>query len=329
MEWHELNNPVFEAEQWSIKDACLAHDGRRWHLFFSLFDQERSRVGKVTTEDFRDFTAIEILVDARDEGWIGMCSPDLMGGPEGWVMVINSWGEAPGRPNAMFVMESQDLQRWSKPRPLAHELTEGKRVIDGALAWTGAAWMLACKPETGPAMATAPDLDGPWIWAGDGRLELIAEGGTSNDMAHENFQLVQLDGHWHLLSTDFWRGRSGPRPVVGPQQGKILGYGHSAWLYRLQGDPNVALDWVRWRDGRCLDVEGEAFNTIDRINAAALWDHREVDGHFYLIFGGKGDHRQEEFCGNAAGGRPWPRGWNRLGLTRSKDLKTWDLPGQA
>ena len=54
---------------------------------------------------------------------------------------------------------------------------------------------------------------------------------------------------------------------------------------------------------------------------------KQIYGYFYLIYGGKNEKRQEEFAGTAAHGRPWPRGWNRLGLARSKDLTHWDLPG--
>ena len=45
-------------------------------------------------------------------------------------------------------------------------------------------------------------------------------------------------------------------------------------------------------------------------------------GYFYLVYAGKNEERADEFRGLASR-RPWPRGWNKLGLARSRDLAHW------
>lgn len=301
---------LFQHPDFSCKDACMAWDGGRWHLFFSVFDEERSRVARVSSPDLKGFSNLEILFDGREQGWIGMCSPDLTRGPDGWVLVCNSWGMAPGRPNALHVATSSDLINWSSLRPLADELCPHDGVIDGALAWTGAVWILACKRCRQLLIATAAALDGPWCRIADVPPVLLdAETRTDNGYRHENFQLLHLGGVWHLLSTDYIPGQ----------------LHHHPWLYRMEGDPADPQSWGRWIDGRRLHIPAESWNRLDPDNAAALWDHRRVDGRFYLIYGGKDEQRLHDFNGRAATERPWPRGWNRLGLATSTDLQGWSI----
>ncbi|MGC9452451.1 MAG: hypothetical protein ACP5I4_13520 [Oceanipulchritudo sp.] len=327
--WKSLKNPVLSYGDWSIKDACMARRDGLWHLFFSAFDQERSTVVHVTTPDFQTFSPFHFQLDGRDAGWIGMCSPDLVYSQGRYVLVLNSWGEMEDRPNALFTMESADLFDWSKPRPLGHNLDPDARIIDGALAWTGDCWMCVLKWWNQARMATAPSLDGPWRWVSQERMALLAEDGEENGHVHENFQLVEIDRQWHLLSTDYIPSASKRDATLEgkPFQRGISGGNHTPWLYRMSGDPADPQAWLRWEDGRPLQVPGEAFNTIDRVNAAALCDNRKEDGFLYLIYGGKNAERRDEFAGTAAAGRPWPRGWNRLGLARSGDLVEWTVPG--
>jgi len=313
----------------------MAYRDGLYHLFFSAFDQERSTVVHVTTHDWVSFSPFHFQLDGRNEDWIGMCSPDITFGDGRYVIVLNSWGEAHGRPNMMFYMESPDLKSWSSPRPLGHNLAPDARIIDGALAWTGKVWICVCKWWKHPRIAWAPHLDGPWRWVSEKAAQLKNSVGEENGYTHENFQLLQIDGVWNLLSTDYTPSKKGrqPSPQTGtaatgiPFQRGISGSDHTPWLYRLPGDPAQLESWLEWEGGFPLEVPAEDFNTIDRINAAAIMDHRSVDGHFYLIYGGKGEERREEFAGTAAHGRPWARGWNRLGIARSPDLRQWSLPG--
>jgi hypothetical protein len=46
-----LRNPVLGREQWSVKDACAIERCGSFHLFFSVFDQERSGIGGARTRE--------------------------------------------------------------------------------------------------------------------------------------------------------------------------------------------------------------------------------------------------------------------------------------
>ncbi len=299
---------LYSHPHYSCKDACLAFHEGLWHIFFSAFDEERSVVAKVTSPDLKHFSELEILFDGQEQGWIGMCSPDLARSEDGWVLVFNSWGMKTGAPNALHVSCSTDLIHWSPAERLAPNLAQEDRVIDGALAWTGSGWMLACKWWRQLRFAHTPSLEGPWDWVEEAGAQLLdAESGEDNGYKHENFQILFLDGRWVLLSTDYVPGQ----------------LHHHPWLYELIGDPANPHSWMRWHQGRRLQVEAEAWNHLDPDNAAALWDHRDQDGHFYLIYGGKDEQRLHDFNGSASAEKAWPRGWNRLGLARSSDLITW------
>jgi len=307
-------NPVYSHPDYSCKDACMAWQDGTWHLFFSAFDQERSQVATVKSRDLRTFTDMQILFDGTEQDLIGMCSPDLARGPDGWVMIFNSWGQKKGSPNALHYSLSTDLHAWTPARRLAPNLAREDRVIDGALAWVEDHWMMACKWWQQLRFAHAPTLEGPWQWVQEASARMMSrETGEDNGYSHENFQILNLDGNWKLLSTDYL-----PKKLH-----------HHPWLYELEGDSSDPASWMTWKNGRQLQIEPEDWNRPDPDNAAALWDHRETDGGFYLIYGGKNEERIDEFRGTAAATEnPWPRGWNKLGLSRSNDLIHWenDIP---
>lgn len=226
-----------------------------------------------------------------------------------YVLVFNSWGQIPEKPNALHYSLSGNLRDWSPPQRLAAELAQKDRVIDGALAWTGTRWMLACKWWNQLRMAYAESLEGPWRWIEEAPARLLEnKSGQDNGYRHENFQLLQFDGNWHLLSTDYI-----PKEL-----------NHHPWLYCMEGDPNRLDSWTHWTKGRRLQVPVESWNQRDPDNAAALLDLRSEYGVFYLIYGGKNDERIDEFRGTAACEKAWPRGWNRLGLAWSADLVNWE-----
>lgn len=304
IDWASLRNPILAYEQWSIKDACCA-----WHegvcgIFFSAFDEERSCVAGVRTSDFRTFSELQLVVDGRATGAIGMCSPNIVEVDQTFYLTCNSWGDSPNHPNQLYYLSSNDLLHWSAPMPLAPEITAGARAIDAALAYTGDAWHLIFKREQQPqpVLARAPRLDGPWRLVGDGRVTLARPDAGWRKVGHENFQFIQIDQRWRLLSTDY------------PP--------HRPYLYTISGTGARPEDWLRWEQAYELVVPEESFNTVDRANAAALAGWRDRDGCFYLIYAGTTRERSDAFRGTASQ-RPWPRGWNRLGLARSRDLRRW------
>jgi hypothetical protein len=305
-----MPNPVLACHDRSLKDASLVHDGKAWVMTCSAFSEERSTIAVYRSPDLSTWSGPTHTWDGQEDGWIGLCSPDITCQGDGWVMTYNSWGDTrTERRNRFFYRQSKDLRTFSEPKALAHDLLDGIPVIDSALARHDGRWFLACsRTETrGTWIASAESLDGPWAWVGDGPIHCAAAiTGLENGYHHENYQFLAIDEVWHLITTDY------------PP--------HQAWIYRLDGDPADMSSWQNWPDGRPLTIRSEKWNTIDTINAVALWDHQSVDGRFYAVFGGKGRERSDEF-NVSAGRKPWPRGWNRIGIAWSEDLARWTLPG--
>ena len=337
--WSRLTNPVLTMPGWSLKDACMIeHDGL-FHVFTSAFNQQRSTLIHLSTPDFIHWSPVLLQLTGQDLGAAGVCSPSVVRDPEGrFILHFNLWGPHPLDRPQLFAILSDDLQTWSPPQPLAGDLTAGRDAIDAALAFHGGNWFMTWK--AGPVrVAQAPSLEGPWDFIGDEGLCRVTRPDdvdvAQEGLHHENAQFVQIDGLWHLLLTDY------------PP--------HEPWLYRMDGDPDEPRSWTRWVDGRVLRVPSEGFNSIaadlecvvqkqiDRAlhpcwddpsrvqivdglcNAAFLWDGRERDGWFYLLYGGKNEIGCNDFIGTTTR-RPWPRGWNRLALARSRDLGTWEVP---
>ncbi len=296
--WNDLQNPVLGYPDWSIKDSsCAYHDGV-FHLFFSAFYQNageiRSHVVQVTTPDFKTFSEPLMNISGLAEGWIGMCSPNVTRVGDTWYLCFNSWGDKKDKPNQLFYMESNDLKNWSPRKPLAANLTAGKRAIDAAIAFANNKYYLVWKDDKHQArLASAPAMDAPFNFVGDGYPQfLMAAGGKDNGLIHENYQFMNIDGQWHVLSTDY-------RP-------------HALYLYKLTGTGTTDEDWLKWEQGNKLEIASQAFNTAMNSNAACMADWRQHDGWFYLFYAGTTENESFKKRGN-----------NKLGLARSKDLVNW------
>jgi hypothetical protein len=297
--WKSLHNPVLSYPNWSIKDSAMAYRGGVFYVFFSAFyedrGQVRSHVVEVSTRDFKTYSQPIFNFDGEEDGWLGMCSPDVQHIGNQYIMTFNSWGDKPGKLNALFYKTSSDLTHWSKAAPLAAELTVGLRVIDAATAHTPEGYYAIWKEgQRGmkPRMAFANSLDGPFHFVKSGLPALLMEDSKDDGLIHENYEFLQIDGRWRLLATDY----NPPSPR----------------LYTLE-DPS---DWLKWGQGYELKIPIESFNTDNIANAAALYDWREYDGFFYLIYAGRTEHATY-----------LRRGWNRIGLARSKDLIHWQAAG--
>ncbi len=148
-----------------------------------------------------------------------------------------------------------------------------------------------------PTLVYSPTghLDGPWELAGD--VESIG--------LAENFQFLTIDGKWHLLVTSI--------PF------------HDPTLFRLEGDPVDPRSWLDWALVGAFEIPEEDWNTGDHetrgitydiANSAYLCDARAVDGHFYLFYAGATDLESNE-----------GRGHQKIGVARSTDLVTFEVPG--
>ena len=345
IDWSRCANPVLSLPCWSAKDACVIEREGVFHVFTSLFDQERSTIAHLVTRDWCHWSDLLDHWTGDEQGVVGVCSPDLVEVDGRYYLAYNSWGQPSPPDNCLFCRISDDLEHWSDPVPVAEELTAGHRCIDLALAHHAGNWAALWRQGRTTRVAVAPAITGPWRFVDSGAARLLRDDGRDaavDGVIHENCQMVRLDGVWHLLSTDF-----------DP---------HEPWLYRLQGDPDDPTSWATWGDGRRLVIPGQIFNTIPadlpcvqaddggrpmhpcpgdpsrvRIvdglaNAPFLFDRRNRDGYAYLLYAGKNEIGRLQFRGTAAGGqkgfhRNWPRGWNRLALARSSDLVHWHPAG--
>lgn len=303
IDWAGLRNPVLAYPLWSIKDfACACRQGT-FFLFFSAFEEEaervRSRVVGVTTRDFRSFSQPVAQIDGREDGWIGMCSPDISSVPDGFCLTFNSWGDKPGRPNQLFYLTSIDLKNWSPRRPLAPNLTECTRAIDAAVAFENGRYYLFWKQDQKPRCAVGDSLDGDFRFIGDGFPGFSGAGDLAWNW-NENYQLVKFDGRWRMVATT--RNAAGRLVPV---------------IYSMKDTGSADADWLEWVDGYQLEVAEECFNADHHANCPCLLDMRRLDGHFYLLYAGRNDQ-----SGYAS------RGWNRLGISRSRDLVHWIPAGR-
>jgi hypothetical protein len=294
LDWKRLRNPVYQRDGWSVKDACMAWREGWFYLFHSAFyedrGQVRSHVVGVRTRDFRTFSQPLFVWDGVDEGWIGLCSPDVFTDGRLWYLTYNSWGDHPDRPNQLFYATSSDLERWTPHLPLARDVTQedGRpvRAIDAAVAHAHGRYVLYWKERQTPQIAVANAM-GERGWR---RL------GRPMDGWCENAQFLPIDGTWHAVI------------VCKPMDGCIV---------KATDDGRRDEDWVRWGEPRRLEVPRESFNTDHRANCPVIVDWRSHDGFFYLLY-----------AGNTQNVSHAGRGDNKLGLARSRDLVTWSAAGR-
>ncbi|MGH9396468.1 MAG: hypothetical protein ACRD18_06410 [Terriglobia bacterium] len=303
--WSALHNPVLAYPNWSIKDAAMATRQGEFYVFFSAFyedhGQVRSHVVEVKTRDFKTYSKPILDFDGEEDGWIGMCSPDVRKAGPGYELSFNSWGDEEGKPDQLFYMTSPDLVHWSARHPLAANLTAGKRVIDAAVVDTGSGSYLIWKQNTDghpkPRVGFSRSLEGPWSFArsgaesgeGSGFATLTMPDGKENGLIHENFTFIRAGGKWRLLSSDY-------------------PHGHHEILYTQLNSKN----WLDWGKGLAIHVAPEGFNTLVHADAAAIYNWQKYDGYYYLIYAGRNEAKTY-----------LRRGWNRLALSRSKDLVHW------
>lgn len=302
--WAGLRNPIYAHDGWSVKDVAMVLVGDTYHFYFSAFfadaGMERCHVATTSTTDLKTFAAATVLFDGKADGWLGMCSPDVQMIGAQYVMTFNSWGDLAAKPNQLFYATSPNLGTWSAARPLGAALTGGKRAIDAAVGNDNGRLFLFWKERIADdrtRLAVATALDGPWRFVGDGLPALLATGGRDNGLTHENFQFMRIDGKWQLLSTDYMP--------------------HAPWIYAMAGAGTDENDWLSWQNGVRVQVASEAFNTDHQANAAFLADWRARDGYFYLMYAGRTEGTSHD-----------GRGDNKLGLSRSKDLKSWSPAGK-
>ncbi|MFW5757470.1 MAG: hypothetical protein ACOCYO_02200 [Bacteroidota bacterium] len=309
--WEKLSNPVYEKDDWSVKDATMIYveEKQEFYLFFSAFfhvgDRVNSHVVSVKTKDWIHFSDPLFLWDGKELGYHGVCSPEINYIEGKYILSYNGWGDKKGKLNQLYYAVSTDLENWEKHIPLGRDVTKGYRAIDADIAFHEDTYYLFYK-ESRPfghlprvdltRVAYANDIDGPWQFAYSGYLQYNTLDTAHANLIHENFSSLQIDGTWHLLTSGY--------------------FPHEPYLFEIGGDADDKGWWGVWNNGRMLEIPPrEGFNTAHKANASHLKDWRHYDGYFYLLFAGNTEN--ETF---------WTRGHNRLGLARSKDLINWEFP---
>ncbi len=273
IDWDHLKNPVYSHEGWSTKDACMAYreDNDTFYIFFSAFfiDEvgECSHVTGVKTRDWKTFSEPLFIWDGHEDGWKGMASPDIVKIGDTYYLNYNTWGDKEGRPNQLFYATSKDLENWEPHRPLASNVTEGRRAIDAVIGYHEGRYFLQWKEFQRPRIACAGEM-GPEGWE---RIGWVA------GPWFENAELIMIDGKWKLIATQRFM-----RPGI-----RVM-----------KGDGSDKDDWKRWSRFRTLDIPVEDFNTDYTANACFLADWRSYDGHFYLIYDGRTEGKSHIGMGN-------------------------------
>ncbi|MGH9026480.1 MAG: hypothetical protein ACRDWD_10270 [Acidimicrobiia bacterium] len=290
--WDQARNPVISLPDQALKNETVTVIDGRWYLITS-YRFEDERVGSVLFES--DGLATWTQREARlpDDN-----SPNLTReGGGNYVLTFQSVDT--GGATRLYYRTSPDLVTWSDRRPLFPDAFPGQRLIDPGLAHTANGLFLMFKrgERDGPqfsevAWSESGDLDGPW--------ELLGEPDTK---PLEDFQFLVIDGAWHVLGTEI--------PIV-----------HVPVLYRLVGDPADPESWLHWEEVGRFEIPEESWNegatpgiTHETANASFLCDARAADGYFYLFYGGSTE--LDTFAG---------RGHAKIGVARSRDLQTWEVP---
>ena len=306
--WNSLRNPILSYDSSAIRDIGLRLLHGKWHLFFTsaVGDAPTWRIADATSADLHSWTPLDVW--PAQAGVAGVASPDVTKAPDGTYVVTyesNPRETQPKGEDKIYYRTSRDLVHWSTPRrliPTIHS-SANERLIDPALAWTTHGLFLGYKLGTADAgqhfemaWSRSGSIDGPWTFLGRPNIHVY------NDTI-ENYQFLQIDGSWTLLATS----NNLDRP----------------WLFTLVGDPADPMGWLQWSSGRELEVPAEAWNrgvgvpsvNYEQENSAYLCDARRIDGYFYLLYNGTNEL-------TTYGG--W--GHTKLGIARSKDLVSWEVP---
>ena len=259
LDWSSLKNPVYSRQGWLIKDSTMAYKNGLFYIFFSDFQFDRGMyrcyVSGVNTKDFKNFSEPLFIWKGEEAGYKGMCSPNLIQINDSYYLTYNSWGDDLSHPNQLFYATSKDLEKWDKDKPLAANLTAGKRTIDAAIAFANNKYYLIYKEDQTPKIAVSVALDSGWKSLG------TVPGGW-----FENGEFIKIDGKWNMLVTDRW---------------------HLPCLRAIRNDGATDDDWANPGKFMRLNIPLQTFNLEERANCAFLADFREHDGYFYLLYSGR------------------------------------------
>ncbi len=291
VDWTALRNPVVSFGSVGVKDQALQWSGGSWHMLFSDMSQTFG------APHVRFAVAISHSADLRHWSYpqiiaTDAASPDIVRDPAGDFVVTYQ------TPSGLEyrVSRSPSLRSWSGPHALAHGLAG--RMIDAALAFTGHGVILGFKAGT-----TTQHFEIAWASSLSATFHLVGQPDiTLYGDTVENYEFLTVDGNWHLVATSNTLDQ--------------------AFLFTLApGDPTSPSTWLHWSAGTELMVPSEAFNSGTGISSVGFEHANSAflcvgpQGEDYLTYAGSTEL-------SAYGG--W--GHARIGIARSRDLITWQVP---
>lgn len=326
----DWTNPLLGYADKSIKDYTVAEHEGKLYIFHSTFlglepgivgqfrttgydsDSSGARTaaskdivshvqGEVYDPETGKLSQLPIDYSGREDGWKGMASPSITPYRGRHIMVYNSWGNLPDKPNALFYRLSDDLENWSDRKPLAHDLIKDW-AIDGNLIDTGERVILFWKTRGQTSVtraAMAPSAEGPFRKIPgvdghrDGEVTFSLRPGVTGPTWFENTNIYRINGEWRLLAVHM----------------KI------PYLFRLKGTGEYPQDWLRWEDGYPMVIHRQPWNAFVASNGPEILPSENPDKPHLVFYGGKNGCFRSEFIG---------RGWYKLGVSQSFDLENWE-----
>jgi len=291
IDWSALANPILSYRSVGVKDQALQWSGGAWHMLYS--DMTVIRVAphvhfNVAVTSSPDLRHWSSPKVVADNA----ASPDIVRSPSGTFIVTYQTPQG----LAYRTSRNASLQSWSSAHFLGRGLAH--RMIDAALAFTDHGVILGFKEGT-----TSQHFEIAWAPSLTGRFHLVGQPDivVYNDTV-ENYEFVTADGAWHLVATS----NTLDQPFI-----FTLG----------AGDPDSPSTWLHWSTGQQLSVPSQTFNSGQGISSVG-YEHANSaffcvgpEGEDYLTYAGSTELTQFGGWGHA-----------RIGLARSSDLVTWQVP---
>lgn len=292
VDWGALHNPVLAFPVHGVKDQALQWSGGEWHMLFSYMTALRTAphvrfdVAVSSSPDLVRWSSPEVIA-------VNAASPDIVREPSGqFVVTYQTTGDQ------LEYRTSADgrLDRWSGAHTLGHGLAH--RMIDAALAFTGHGVILGFK-----AGAQTQHFEIAWARSLTRPFRLVGRADISiyNDTV-ENYEFLTVGGQWHLVATS----NTLDQPFI---------------FTLAPGDPALPSTWLRWSSGRQLQIPVQPFDTGRGITSVNF----EHANSAFLCVGPAG----EDYLTYAASTELTRfGGWGhaRIGIARSDDLTTWQVP---
>jgi hypothetical protein len=291
IDWAALHNPILSFPTHGVKDQALQWSGGQWHMLFS--DMTEIPAAPHVRFAVAEAASPDLVhwsaprIIATDAA-----SPDIVRDPTGRFVVTYQ------TPTGLDYRTSANasLTSWSPAHPLGPGLDQ--RMIDAALAFTGHGVILGFKAGTSTQhfeVAWAPSLTGTFHLVGQPDISVY------NDTV-ENYEFLTVGGKWTLVATS----NTLDQPFI---------------FTLAAGDPATPSSWLHWSTGRELQIPSQPFNSGPGISSVG---YEHANSAFLCVGPGGEDYLTYAASTELTRFGGW--GHARIGLARSTDLTTWQVP---